>query len=228
MIQKSLKDEAGRKMASKDNKHFATEDWADFVNGQLSTEKSQAMQNHLNTGCPRCSKNAALWQSVSKAAQRESNYEPPASVVRHVRNAFSLMTEQKRPKRNFEIPRLVFDSLWQPALVGVRSAGSTPRQVLYRAGEIAIEMRLEPEVNSERVNVAGQVSNSDLEGEGIANVVVVISNGEQRIAETSTNRFGEFQLGFLPDEGHQISFGMAKGRDISIPLDGAGVRIFYR
>ena len=215
-------------MSAKDKKHFASEDWADFVNGQVSSEQSQAMQSHLDTGCSRCSKNVDLWRNVSRAAQRESSYEPPQSVVRHVRSAFAMIAEPKRPKRVFEIPRLVFDSLWQLALVGVRSAASTPRQVLYRAGEIAIEMRMEPEVNSERVNVAGQVSNSALRGEGVAKVFVAISSGDKRIAETSTNQFGEFQLGFLPDDGLQISFGIAKGKDISIPLDGAAVRIFYR
>ena len=51
-------------MSAKDKKHYASEDWADFVNGQVSGEQSQAMQSHLDTGCGRCSKNVALWKKI--------------------------------------------------------------------------------------------------------------------------------------------------------------------
>jgi hypothetical protein len=215
-------------MAAKVSKHFASEDWTDFVNGQLPQEKTQAMQRHLDTGCAKCSKSVALWRSVNQAASREAEFEPPASALRHIRNSFVVASAPKKAKRSFEIPRLVFDSLWQPALAGVRSAASTPRQVLYRAGEISIEMRLEPEPSSERVNIAGQVTKSVAHGDGVTGAAVAVFSAKERIAETSTNQFGEFQLSFLPAEGLHISFAVAAGKDISIPLDGAGVRIFYR
>jgi hypothetical protein len=215
-------------MAAKTSKHFASEDWTDFVNGQLSQEKTQSMQRHLDTGCAKCSQSVALWRCVSQSARREAQFEPPASALRHIRNSFAVASAPKRAKRTFEIPRLVFDSLWQPALAGVRSAAGAPRQVMYRAGEISIEMRLEPEPNSERVNIAGQVTKSVASGDGVEGAAVVISSVLEKIAETSTNSFGEFQLSFLPEDGLQISFVIAKGKDISIPLDGAGVRVFYR
>lgn len=211
-------------MAGTESKHFAAEEWVDFVNGALSTERIQTMQRHLDSDCRRCSKVAELWRHVRQAAKRESAYEAPESAVRHVRNAFT-MAQPLEAKRNFEIPRLVFDSLWQRAAVGVRSTASAPRQVIYRAGEIAIEMQLEREPNSERINIAGQVSSTARRGEGLAEIPVIVSSPNGKIAEASTNRFGEFQLSFVPQGSLRISFGVVGETQLSIPL---GLAIFCR
>jgi hypothetical protein len=213
-------------MAGTENKHFAADEWVDFVNGALSAERTQTMQRHLDSDCRRCSKVVELWGRVRQAAKRESEYEAPESAVRHIRNAFA-MAQPLEAKRSFEIPRLVFDSLWRPAAVGVRSTASTPRQVIYKAGEIAIEMQLEPEPNSERINIAGQVSSSARQGEGLSEIPVIVTSPNGKIAEASTNKFGEFQLGFVPREGLRISFGLVGEKELSIPLDGRGVAIFY-
>lgn len=215
-------------MGGKDKQHFTVEQWVDFVNERLSLEQTQAMQRHLGTGCGKCSKVFEVWTRVRQAANREPNFEAPESAVHHVRNAFALMTEPKKRKRRFEIPRLVFDSLWQAAAVGVRSALSTPRQVLYRAGEIAIEMRLEPSLNSEMVNVIGQISDAALKGEGLAGISVLVNSIERTVAEARTNQFGEFQLSFVPETGLRISFAVEHEKDLSIPLEGRGVMILHR
>ncbi len=214
-------------MAGTERKHFTTEEWVDFVNGVLSLERMQTMQRHLAADCRRCSKVVALWQHVREAAKRESKYEAPESAVRHVRKSF-IVAQAREDKRSFEIPRLVFDSLWRPAAVGVRSTPSIPRQVIYRAGEIVIEMQLEPVPNSERVNIAGQISHTAREGADLAETPVVVSGSQGRVAETSTNRFGEFQLGFVPERNLRISFEVDNDKKLSIPLEGTGVAIFHR
>ena len=213
---------------SRGGSHFGTEQWVDFVNGQAQATEFQAMQKHLDEGCSNCSKAAADWNRVLQVSKREAQYKVPESAVRHVRGAFGLMGNAAQQQR-FAIPRLVFDSLWRPALSGVRaSTANTPRQVLYKAGEVAVEMRLEPELKSERVIVAGQVSSSARQGEGLPEILVLVLSTRGILAETKTNRFGEFQLSFLPDDGLRISFGVVDGKELSIPLDGRGVRIFYR
>ena len=215
-------------MTGKDKKHFTAEQWIDFVNGRFSSEQTQMMQRHLGAGCGKCSKVLEVWTRVRQLANRESKFEVPESAVHHVRNAFALMTEPQKSKRRFEIPRLVFDSLWQPAPVGVRSAPSAPRQVLYSTGAIAIEMRLEPALNSELVNVTGQVSNAALKGEGLAGISVLVNSIKRKLAEARTNQFGEFQLSFVPETGLRIFFAVENGKNLSIPLDGNGAMILQR
>lgn len=208
-------------------KHYRSEHWVDFVNGKLPAEQMHAMQQHLDEPCRRCSKMVQTWTRVRDAARRESRYAAPDSVVRHVRGAFSLLARPATPSRALQIPRLVFDSLWQPAVAGVRAAAVSSRQVLYRAGELAIEMRMEPEPLSERVNIAGQIYNTAQQGEGLPDVLVVVRSDTTTVAEARTNRFGEFQLTFVPDEGLRIAFVVVKNRDLSIPLDGKGASIFH-
>ena len=215
-------------MTGKGHKHYSSEQWVDFVNGNLSAEQMRTMQEHINGNCRDCAGMVETWTHVRDAAKRESRYEAPDSAVRHVRGAFSLLARPSEQRRFLEIPRLVFDSLWQPAFAGVRAAAVAPRQVLYKAGELSIEMRMEPEPLSERVNVAGQSYSSGKQLEDMADVLVVIKNNTSILAETKTNRFGEFQLSFTPDEGLRISFIVLKNRDLSIPLDGRGVGIFFR
>jgi hypothetical protein len=206
-------------MASAERKHGGTEEWVDFVNGALSPERKREMQKHLDSRCRKCSKMVELWQLVRHAAKRESEHEVPESAVRHVRNAFA-MTQSLKGARPFEIPRLVFDSLWRPAAAGVRSTTTTLRQVIYKAGDVAIEMQLEPVSHTECTNITGQMSNAAQQGEGMRNVLVAITSPEGAVATASTNQFGEFQLDFVPKSNLRISFEVVGGKELSIPLDG--------
>jgi len=209
-------------------KHFVAEEWVDFVNNQLSPQQMEPMQRHLETGCQRCSQLFETWNLVSQAAKRESNFKVPESAVRHVLNAFEIMAEPKSADRVFEIPRLVFDSLWQPAMAGVRSGPSTPRHLLYKAGEISIELVLEAEPPSDRVNITGQVSSNASQDEVFTPVPVVLRTSSRKVVEATTNRHGEFHLGFVPESGLRLSFASLGGKELSIPLDGAGMRTFLR
>jgi hypothetical protein len=145
-----------------------------------------------------------------------------------VLNAFAIAAEPKTKSGFFEVPRLVFDSLWQPALAGVRSGAVAPRHLLYRAGEVSIELVLEPEPPSERVHITGQVSSSGSKQPAFAQVPIVLHTSNAKVVEATTNPLGEFQLGFEPQEGLRISFGSVAGRELTIPLDGIGMRTFLR
>ena len=202
--------------------HFRLEDWVDFVNGNISTQASQSLQDHLQKGCSACVQALHLWNHVREAAKREATYEVPGSVLQHVQGAFSVLAEKRRPASFLEIPRLAFDSLWQPALVGVRSTGAGPRQVLYRTDSVCIELRIEPEALSERFQITGQIYSSSPSGPALPGIAVGVLSPNGFLAETRTNEFGEFQVGFVPEPGLRISFVVENDREISIPLDARG------
>jgi len=216
------------KVKQKGNQHFATEQWADFANGQVPEERRRTMQQHLDSGCKECAPLFSLWQRVGQTAQRESTYEPPDSAVRHVRGAFAILADRRKRASVFEIPRLVFDSHWQAAMVGVRSSTSAPRQVLYRAGDLAVEIRLEPQPGSSRVNIAGQLSGSGHEAEGIPGIPIVVSGSKGLLAETTTNDFGEFDLAVVPEAGMRLLLDVPNHRKVSIPLEGSAIGPFHR
>jgi hypothetical protein len=111
-------------------------------------------------------------------------------------------------------------------MAGVLSALSAPRHAIYTARKVAIELRLELELSSEHVNIAGQICSATSQAEGCARVTVVVHGHNGKVAETTTNPLGEFQLGFVPEEGLRMSFGNGDGTELSIPLDGTGMRAF--
>jgi hypothetical protein len=211
----------------RNNSHFTEEQWADFVNERLAREQLQTMQSHLDSNCKTCLKSAGVWQLVHTAAQRESQYEVPEWAIRYVQNAFTAAAKPQSVKRGFRIPRLVFDSLWQPAAVGVRSAAGAARQLRYKSGDIGVELQLEPEAGSARINVTGQVSKTAPEGENLNGIGVLATSIGGKLGEASTNRFGEFQMSFIPEKDLRFSFAMLDGESLFIPLDIRGTRDSY-
>ncbi len=213
---------------TENNKHFSPEAWVDFANGTVANEQRLSMEQHLQEGCKPCRNAAALWTRVQDHARREAGYQAPASAIRHVKSAFALLAQERKAKPCFIIPNLVFDSFWQPALAGVRSTTAAPRQVLYKVGDVSVEMRLEPEPLSERMNITGQVYRSCGAGEGLAQIPVLVTGKAGSLAEAHTNEFGEFQLSFVPQDRLRVVFAVERGQDLSIPLDARGVAIFSR
>jgi len=205
-------------MIGRKTEHYATEQWADFVNGQLTGAESRAMQEHLDAGCEACSKSSTLWRQVEAAAKREALYEAPEWALRYVQNAFVATTALHRVHSRLRIPRLVLDSFWNAAAVGVRSAGATPRHLLYRSFDIAIEMQLEPELNSERVSMVGQVSNLAQGGEGLGGVPIRLTQSGRRIVEGSTNELGEFRFSYTQEKDLQFSLDLDNGEQIAFPV----------
>ena len=213
-------------MIKKDSRHYSTEELVDFVTLQATAEESARIRQHLDAGCRKCSAGQNLWSRVLRTASRETLL-PPASAIQHVRQAFAIVAETRRPERAALMPRLVFDSAWQPAMAGVRSGADTPQRVLYKTRSISIEMHLEPVPRSERVNIAGQVTFAE-QAEMLPPIAVLLSGRKGKLASTSTNDFGEFNLAFVPEDGLRISFAMADSEELLVPLDGSGLRIFYR
>jgi len=120
-----------------------------------------------------------------------------------------------------EIAELVFDSLLTPQLAGVRSAaGVGSRQLLYRAGEVMIDVRFEANDDSERFAVTGQVFRDQGSKVGMTRIPISLISGKNELARTSTNQFGEFYLEHeSADKNLQVSLEVNSEKDVFIPLD---------
>jgi hypothetical protein len=125
-----------------------------------------------------------------------------------------------RTRGKLRMPQLILDSLWQTAAVGVRSGTELRRRLLYKSEEIAIEMQFDPELNSENVSVAGQVSNIALGGEGVAGIPIRLTSAHRRVVERSTNKLGEFSFSFVREKDLLFSLELQNGEQIAIPFCG--------
>src|SRR5690348_12846919 len=134
--------------------HFALGDWVDFVRGLKLPSDAALMQGHLDAGCLRCSKVVRMWQDLVVFGSREKLYSPPEWALRSLQGCYGLLKPGRRRARAATVGRLIFDSLLEPISVGVRSSQLSARQLVYSAGDVLIDLRLEPRLG--RVYAVGQ------------------------------------------------------------------------
>jgi anti-sigma factor RsiW len=200
-------------------KHHASKDWIDFARGTLSEGQKAAMQAHLDAGCSTCHAEFTAWSWMSRFGRAESSNEPPAEALRVVKSAVVGRSPQKARSRMREIAELVLDSYSQPQIVGVRSTTLAPRQLLYRAGSVLIDMRLQTAGDTDRFTLSGQVLRSGENKQALRQVPVHLLSGTHELASTATNQFGEFSLEHEVGRDLQVSLEVSEERDVFIPLD---------
>jgi hypothetical protein len=200
--------------------HYSSQNWIDYVRNLVSPQDAAAMTDHLKSGCDSCAKEKASWSKLAAFAKTEAEFEPPEDVVNMAK---ALVQAPKREKglRIREIAELMFDSMLTPQLAGVRSAaGVGSRQLLYRAGEVMIDVRFESSEESERFALTGQVFREQGSKVGITRVPISLISGKNELARTSTNQFGEFYLEHeSADKNLQVSLEVNSEKEVFIPLD---------
>ena len=198
-------------------KHFEVQSWVDFARNLLKAEQRTAMQKHLDEGCKRCSEELAIWQQVTEVAKQERSFRPSEAAVRSVQAQFGL--DGPKPKKSAvgKLAELMFDSLLQPAMVGVRAGESTGRQLLYKQGSCFIDMRVEQKSGADRVSLVGQVLDSSAPEGCFKNIPVYLLRRQDRIAKTETNDADEFHLEFKLESNLQLSFGVP-GIAMMVPI----------
>jgi hypothetical protein len=174
--------------------HHSMEKWIDFARGVLGEQESAAMQTHLETGCKQCSEAVNLWRHVYEIARQDQAFEPPESAVRTIKGSFAIHGPRRQQSRAAAVVKLLFDSALAPAQAGIRSSASTSRQLLFGLGSYRLDLHMEPQSDSDRVSVTGQILHAADLIEGTGTLPVALVKGRKVVAETLTSRFGEFSL----------------------------------
>jgi hypothetical protein len=198
--------------------HFTTEKWIDFVNQSVAVNEKVLMEKHLEQGCKRCMETVSLWQKVRQSAAVERNYQPPPDSVRLAKAAFDGAGLKGQRKGAGSRIKVLFDSFLQPVFEGTRSAGTTTRQMLYRADPFQIDVQLEAKAGSSRIVVTGQLL--DLSNPEIIarDTRILLSNMRGQVVHTVANQFGEFS-GEIDNSGDlQMTFASPGGQPIVISL----------
>jgi hypothetical protein len=202
--------------------HFSDEDLVDFARRQGSAYETARVARHLDTGCERCTPTLHFWKGVVGLAGQEPSYRPPDGTVGQARAEFALRRPEGLLGRVAGKASLVFDSFRQPLPAGVRAAGPSPRQVLYKAGRYLIMLRVEPSAGSDRLSVVGQILDEVHPTRAVENVAVLVLNGDETVERTLTNRLGEFELEPDPAESLRISVGVPEIGSVNVPWPMAG------
>jgi hypothetical protein len=199
-------------------KHYSEEQWVDFARNAVESSVKEKMQSHLDTGCAKCSQEVAMWQHLHQVAQRTSNDQPSEGSLRIVKSAFASQWPAKRRAPRAAIVELLFDSFRTPALAGVRSSAGRSRQLLYGTATYRIDVRMEPQIDSEKVVLIGQILNSVDPKERLADVPVSLWKGRKMLAVSTTNHQGEFQIECEMDSSFRLMITLPGQREVSLPL----------
>ena len=195
--------------------HFSEQVFADLVRG-IDTPTQAELQSHLARQCPQCVDTFKVWSRLQALAQKETDYCAPENAVRMAKLEF----EAQQAGRH-EIPAsLVFDSIAQPALAGVRSSGAaTARQMVYEAEGMMVDLRFDQRPGSKSISLIGQVLDRQEARRSLAHAPVMLWTEKGLVlTETRTNGFGEFHLEFEVQDRMRLSIQAFGGKVIRIPL----------
>jgi len=170
--------------------------------------------------CRTCAGTVDWLRAVTAVAAADGEYEPPPHVLRRARAVFAL----ERPRLIRALPRLVgklmFDSLTQPALAGVRGPAGASRQAVFEAGDYAVDITVDQASGSSRTMLVGQVMSRVAPVAPITAAPVLLTAGETVVARTVCDRFGEFLIEYEPQPRLQLHVVVDAGkRRLEMPLD---------
>jgi hypothetical protein len=194
--------------------HFSSGKWTDFVRKALSAVEAQDIQSHLDSGCKQCTAAFAAWTRVRDFASRESGYEPPVAAVKMAKAALKLHGSHPKPS----VAQLLFDSFTAPALAGVRSSSHDSRQMLYGFEDYRVDVRFEPNFDTDHALLVGQVLKSTSTGKNVAHVTVALVRGGKILGTAKTNEFGEFQLECDLGGRLELQLTLPDGSDLKVPM----------
>lgn len=200
-------------------KHFGIAQWVDFARGLVPPERRCEMQDHLAGGCAYCQGLMDFCGKLAQACLRISTSVVPDEAVWNARTIFPVRPQQ-RPRRALRIPvELIYDSFLVPSPAGLRSTWQVGWQGLFHAGDCSVDLRVEPELRSSKASVVGQISNHVLPGTEMSDIPVYLKAGKLVVAETRSNRFGEFQMEYEQQGRLQLCIYLDGGsKCIQVPL----------
>lgn len=193
-------------------RHLSTDRLMEYMDGQITEEARATIDTHIAT-CLECREmRDELMQFVEKL-QSDSMFEPPAEAVRWGVSLFQPMLQPKETlggKVRKIVASLVFDT-FDEVLSGVRRSGGTPpRQLLFRAGDIDVDVKIESVETNDRISLVGQVlSNSE---KFFDNTTVKLESHGMVRFKTMTNFVGEFVFDEVPKDTYHLSVDLPEGQ----------------
>ena len=192
-------------------KHLSVEKILDYVENRASETSRKELEQHLATECSKCAEALQEFRNLIGFLSEDAKLEPPAETLQWATDLFQPVIRTERPGM---VPRiiasLVFDTHDGPALAGVRRVGSAPRQLLFKAGAVDVDVKIETTETTERISLAGQILSTA--SRFFDNTPVWLeSHGTVRY-RTQTNELGEFMFDEVPRETYHLSMELPEGQ----------------
>ena len=175
--------------------HFTAETALDFLEGRLVKDQEIFWRQHLE-GCSECTRHYGLWRKLVldlKGTHLES--APGQDLVKAAR-IFPHQPDGYGSRIRSVLAELVFDSFLQPAFAGDRGDSAAARQLLLRAEEFDIHIRIWGEKS--RRQMLGQLLSRSGETRAHSAQFYLLCDGE-KLESTVVDETGEFRFADVPE-----------------------------
>ena len=183
-----------------DNEHFSIEEWADCSRGAADRGLDAAMRAHLATSCRPCSEVHASFSHLHRFAANDAIYEPAGSTMRRAVRLFDIPKPRSVFVHLAEATQLLFDSQAIAAPVGVRGPAGVRRRLVFKNGDLLVDIQLSSSGASQGRVLVGQLGSQVPRSEKLEGTHVLLHTARRRIAKAAVNELGEFQMEFPHSE----------------------------
>ncbi len=190
-------------------RHVTAEVLVNYIDELCTDAEKATIDNHL-TSCSDCTELKQELQSLVSRLRQEASFDPPADLVQWGVNLFQPVMQPRTGGLPKFIASLVFDTFDQPMFAGMRRVGTPPRQLLFRAGEVDVDVKIESLEANDRITLVGQVLSGA--AKFFDNTPVKLeSHGIVRY-RTKTNVVGEFSFDEVPKDTYHLSVDLPEGQ----------------
>lgn len=182
----------------------------DYIDGRIPGELRAKMDSHLST-CTDCARLKSELESLVQQLQADADYEPPSELVQWGVNLFQPISQPSvGAKIRKVIASLIFDTFDQPMTAGVRGVGTPARQLLFRAGDVDVDVKIESMEANDRISLVGQVLSTN--SVFFENTPVKLESHGMVRYRTLTNVVGEFFFEEVPKDTYHLSVDLPEGQ----------------
>ncbi len=176
-----------------------------FSRGLLPDRERRRLQIHLDVECRSCPTRLRQIEDVRRCADQWDLRSPPEWLRQQALALFDWGEAESRPGgMKHVLGLLVFDSLAQCALPGYRPARQTSRHMLYRAGEVDIDLCVAPGQSPGSVRLTGQTNPIDGTLARVAGARIDLTKHHRVVAVATANPFGWFRLDEIPEGIYEL------------------------
>jgi hypothetical protein len=194
-------------------RHLSEAAVLDVARNVTAVTAEPRLQDHVSS-CAACRGKLNRWSGFAALAGREQRVSPPPAAVAR---ALRLMEGRPRVSTLTRIKAaLQYDSAWAPVPSGVRGA-SVPDQVIYEAEGVAVDLRVSYE-RERNVVIVGQLAHADQPERRLADMPVLLLDGNDVKIRALSNAWGEFHLEHPRRDRLRLEVGLPGGHVIRIPL----------
>jgi len=175
--------------------HLNSEIAFDFIEVRLTKDQQTFWRKHLE-GCNECREDLGSWQQLATDLKRSHLKSVSGEVLNRVIESFPRRQGESGSSFRSVIATLIFDSFRQPALAGARGPSAAARQLVMRAEEFDVHIKVWGEPDHRQM--LGQLLPRS--GESFVRVARfhLLRNGE-RLETVAVDEMGEFQFTDVPE-----------------------------